>query len=115
MSYDIKLLDQRTQRPVEVPVFMEGGTHPIGGSITAELNITYNYGECYSLCKFSIRDLYGKTGKDTEEELLRVVSFLGTRQFRENYWVPTPGNAGHACSILLAWAREHPDAVWEGD
>ena len=115
MSYDISLVDLKTRQPVEVKHHIEGGTHIIGGTTKADLNITYNYGECYNLCQFTIRDLYGKTGKETEAKLAEVVEFLGIRQFSNNYWAPTPGNAGYACSILLAWAREHPDAVWEGD
>lgn len=115
MSYVIKLIDQETGQPAEVPCHKEGGIYPQEGGFEAELNITYNYSECYSLCQFNIRDLYGKTAKDTEEKLAQVVDFLGTHQYRNSYWAPTPGNAGHACSILLAWARQHPNAVWEGD
>lgn len=29
------------------------------------------------------------------------------------YWKATPGNAGYAASILLAWARQYPQGVWE--
>jgi hypothetical protein len=28
------------------------------------------------------------------------------------YWKPTPGNAGDALNVLLAWARQHPDATF---
>ena len=31
------------------------------------------------------------------------------------YWASTEGNAGYALSILLGWARMHPDAIWSGD
>lgn len=31
------------------------------------------------------------------------------------YWRPTAGNAGYALNILLQWALQHPDAIWEGD
>ncbi|MDE2102426.1 MAG: hypothetical protein KGL39_34590 [Patescibacteria group bacterium] len=31
------------------------------------------------------------------------------------YWKPTPGNAGYALSILLSWAIQHPNGVWQGD
>jgi len=44
--------------------------------------------------------------------LKRVVDKLGVKRF-ENYWAPTPGNAGYAASILLRWAKQYPDYVWE--
>ena len=115
MSYDIKLVDPETRESVGAPHHSEGGTYAIDGVSVAELNITYNYGECYRLCNFSLRDLYSKKAKDTISELERVISCLGVKQYTRDYWAPTPGNAGYACSILLAWARQHPEAVWEGD
>ena len=115
MSYDIQLIDQKTRQSAEVPHHSEGGTYIVDGVAVAELNITYNYSECYHLCNFGIRDLYGKKAKETISELERVISYLGSKQYNHDYWAPTPGNAGYACSILLAWARQHPDAIWEGD
>src|SRR4029077_6146288 len=30
----------------------------------------------------------------------------------DDYWAPTDGNAGYAASILLGWAKQHPEATW---
>jgi len=29
------------------------------------------------------------------------------------YWKPTPGNAGYDLNILLQWARQHPEGIFE--
>jgi len=41
-----------------------------------------------------------------------AVGTLGTEHCGD-YWADTLGNAGFALSLLLAWARDHPTAVWE--
>src|SRR5690606_16004747 len=38
---------ERDGKPVSVPRFVDGGTFKVAGSDTAELNITYNYGDHY--------------------------------------------------------------------
>jgi len=84
----------------------------MGGTTDADLNVTYNYGEVTRLVDFDFRDsLDEKCARDTIELLRVVVDRLGTRRFKD-YWAPTPGNAGHAASILLRWAEQQPDAVW---
>lgn len=110
MSYDVSLCDG-SSKPVKVERFVEGGTYPVEGSIAAELNITGNYAQVYDLVDFSINDLDGKSAGDTADKLREVVGRLGIRKFPD-YWAPTPGNAGHAASILLAWAEQYPDATW---
>lgn len=102
---------------VEVAPHEEGGTFAIGGLPEASLNITYNYSWFFHKCldeEKGLRWLYGQRAGDTIERLVKAVEELGTQQYKD-YWAPTPGNAGHALSILLKWAREHPEAVWEGD
>lgn len=43
------------------------------------------------------------------ERLRIAVNTLGT--VRDNdYWKPTPGNAGYALAILLKWAGQYPEA-----
>lgn len=32
-----------------------------------------------------------------------------------SYWCPTPENAAAPLRILLAWAKQHPEAVFDGD
>lgn len=96
-----------------VPGHAEGGTHALGGTDEAELNITYNYSQHFkALHAEGIRWLDGKTGEDTAPALAAAVQQLGTARDRD-YWAPTPGNAGYALSILLDWAQLHPQAVWQ--
>jgi hypothetical protein len=126
MSYSIYLEDRKTGKTVTVPKFCEGGTvqaEVVDGKLVpcgwteAKMDITYNYWVFYhdtiSEGK-SIRFIYGKTGAEVIPILDKAISTLGTVR-DEDYWKPTPGNAGHALSVLLSWARLHPDAVFEGD
>ena len=117
MSYDIDLVDKITGRPVKVDRHEEGGTYAVGGITEASLNVTYNYGKYFRRCldaENGIRWLYGRKAKDCIEPLQAAVNTLGTDR-DTNYWNVTPGNAGYALSILLRWARQWPDAVFEGD
>ena len=50
--------------------------------------------------------------KDTIAALESAVNKLGTKT-SSDYWKPTKGNAGYALSILLSWARQYPEAVWD--
>ena len=110
MSYSISLL--KDGKSVEVERHKEGGTYVMGGTIDAELSITYNYSEIYSLFDFTIRYVNGKTAKDVIDKMQEVVDKLGTDKYKRDYWAPTPGNAGYALLILLQWAKEYPDAVF---
>tara|TARA_B100000614_G_scaffold262909_1_gene300418 strand:+ start:21384 stop:21749 length:366 start_codon:yes stop_codon:yes gene_type:complete len=74
--------------------------------------ITYNYSKLYGMVGFSMRDLDGKTASETAESLRSAVEKLGTDKY-DDYWAPTPGNAGAALQTLLSWAEEHPDGVWK--
>jgi len=118
MSYDIGLYppqvndpSEEIMSPLQVDAHEDGGTFVAGGTTDAWLNVTYNYSECYRLFEFSLTDLDRKTASETEERLADLVEKLGTARYPD-YWAPTPGNAGHALSILLGWARQHPDGVW---
>ncbi len=88
-------------------MFHEGGTQPLGGSDEASLNVTYNYSD-----KFDFKSLDGKSGKETIKKMEKVVKNLGTEQ-SPNYWDSTPGNVGYAVFILLSWAKQYPDYIWE--
>ena len=115
MSYDIYL--EKDGVLVNVPRFCEGGTYPVGGSLEAHISITYNYSTHFYKHldpNNGIRWLYGKTGAATQAKLADAITILGTKQDTD-YWAPTPGNAGYALFVLLAWARLHPHAVWRGD
>jgi len=115
MGYDITL--EKDGRVVGVDQHFEGSTICLQGSDTAELNVTYNYGYFFkkSLSRNEgIRWLYGKKAKDTAKRLRKAAGELGTNK-DEDYWKATPGNAGHALSVLLKWAIQHPEAIWKGD
>lgn len=124
MSYSIKLLDKKTNKPVTVPYFIEGGTvqaKVVNGKLvpkgieTAEMDVTYNYSKHYdNIHEDGIRWIYGKTGAEVVPVLERAVALLGTDR-DDDYWKPTRGNAGHALAVLLSWARLHPEAVFDGD
>lgn len=97
---------------VEVARHAEGGTYQLGGTNAAELNVTYNYGRFYyPQLPEGLRTLHEKRAADCIEMLEERVQALGTNRDGD-YWAATPGNAGYALSILLAWAKEHPDAVF---
>ncbi len=111
MSWDIYLIDG-DDTTVGVDRHEEGGTYAMGGTHEANLNVTYNYSQVTRLVDFHFKkDLDGMVAGDTIKELERVVAKLGTTQSND-YWAPTPGNAGHAVNTLLGWARQHPTAKW---
>lgn len=105
MSYDISL--NVGGAPCRVDRHEDGGVYTLGGTTQADLNVTYNYAPL-----FDFKDLDGKTGAETADALQEAVMALGTIR-DPDYWKPTPGNAGYACAILLRWARQHPDGIWE--
>jgi hypothetical protein len=118
MSYDLGLYrDKNGAEALQVENHEEGGTHALGGTTDAELNITYNYAFFYYQFldkKDGLRWLYGRQAKDCIERLEKAVEILGTRQYSD-YWAATPGNAGHALNILLQWAKQHPEGYFSGD
>jgi len=130
MSYDVGLLVDGVVAKVDN--HQEGGSYVLGGSGSAELNITYNYAEIYQLVpallggrpetevwhstaekeeRFGIRWLDGRTAAETLPILEKAVEVLGTNRFSD-YWAPTPGNAGYALSILVCWSKQYPNGVW---
>ena len=116
MSYSITLEYQDGGSAI-VDRHEEGGSPPLGGSLEAAMDITYNYSQFfYSTIdgKEGIRWLYGKSGFECGQRLNKAIWKLGTWQ-DEDYWESTPGNAGHALSVLLQWASQHPDAIFRGD
>lgn len=115
MGYDIQLV--KDGKIVNVDKHCEGGIIEVGGSSTADISITYNYYDFFKKSlspRKGIRWLYGKKAKNTIGRLEKAVKELGVDR-DDNYWKATPGNAGHILSVLLKWARQHPEAIWEGD
>lgn len=97
---------------VQVSRHSEGGTYVWGGTTSAEINITYNYSKYFSgLGPDGLHSLSGLQAGDTVSRLERVVAQLGTAT-DDDYWKATPGNAGFVLSVLLEWARQHPDGTW---
>lgn len=105
MGYDISLV-YRGGHIATVPSHREGSTVALCGDTSAIILITYNYAPY-----FEFRSLDGQQARDTAFILERTIAELGT-ETTDNYWDGTPGNTGHALSILLAWAVQHPYAWW---
>lgn len=114
MSYDVSLA--KDGKPVEVASHEEGGTYCLGGRPEASLNITYNYSKHFDALDSvdGLRWLYGKKASETLDRLAHAIATLGTER-DSDYWKGTAGNSGYALSILYRWAKQHPDAIWEGD
>lgn len=104
MSYWVYL--EKDNKTIQVNKHSEGGTFAVGGTNEAELNVTYNYSKHYS-----VKNLEGRKAKDTTKELEEKVKEFGVER-DSDYWSATKGNVGYALSILLSWAKEHPDAIW---
>ena len=114
MSYWVYLQDKKGEKLTVGFHDAEGGIYKLGGSVDAELNITYNYSPYYYQQidkKNGLRWLDGKKAEDCAKRLERAVKALGTEQ-NDDYWKPTAGNAGYALSVLLAWAKECPDGIF---
>jgi len=125
MSMWIDLRDAKGNT-AEVASFEAGGSYALGGSTDASLNVTYNYSAMtYALripnpnitddngCEWwSFWSLNGMSAADTIATLEQIVEWCGVKQWND-YWAPTPGNVGYAASILLAWAKQYPDYVWD--
>lgn len=114
MSYDVSLRCHCCGRSVLVESHSEGGTFAVGGTNSADLNITYNYYEhfCRTLGEDGIWQLHDQRAGDWIERLEKAVETLGTKR-HDDYWKSTKGNAGYALSILLRWAKRHPEAIFE--
>lgn len=125
MGYAIYLCDPNN---MDVPVYVKpftGGSNiqvcPLSGKelqrTLASITITYNYSVYYYKTideTEGIRWLYGKEASETIERLQKAIETLGTKR-SSNYWESTSGNAGYMLSILLDWAEQFPDAIWDGD
>lgn len=112
MGWDIDLADNNGT--VRVQSHQEGSIIAVGGSDLAEMTVTYNYGRLFYLAldrEQGFNWLDGKKAQDTIERLEQAITALGTQR-DPDYWKDTPGNAGHLLSVLLSWARQHPNAIF---
>ena len=118
MSYDINLNDPVTKQVIELDDKhdMKGGTHALGGTTEACLNITYNYSKILyaAFGKEGIRTIYGMSGAESIPVLDAVIDNLGD-EVSENYWEATEGNDKKSLMQLKALAVMRPDGVWAGD
>ena len=118
MSYDLGLQHPITGDWLELdtPHQMRGGTYCLGGSATAEINITYNYGKHYYrvMGEQGLRTIYGKSGAESIAILESAVSQLGD-DVDDDYWKAAEGNAKAALLQCLALAKMRPDGIWSGD
>lgn len=116
MSFDLYLRDPETGETAVVPDGhdLRGGTHAIGGTGEAWLNVTYNYAERFYRVfgDVGIRSLNGMTGRKSVGVLDSAISKLGT-DTDPNYWKSTDGNARRALEDLRMLARSCPNAIWE--
>ena len=121
MSYHVSLVyrfpEIGRQETAIVDHHNEGIIVVEGGSDRAIISVTYNYGHLYRLARIfpkgnGLRWLNGRTAKDVTDYLELGAIRLGTRRYKDIY-APTPGNAGHVLSVLLKWARQHPEATFE--
>ncbi len=122
MSTDIQLIDKKG-KVCQVGKHEEGGTHAVGGTTDAELNVTYNY--AWFWYKFldkekGIHFIDGKKAKECIlkfekciEELITPECFGNGKRRNKDYWASTAGNACHALKILLKWAKQYPEAKFK--
>ncbi len=118
MSYDISLVDPVTKETLELdnPHQFYGGTHAIGGTTEAWLNITYNYSNHFYRIfgKKGIREIYGLSGADSIPILETAIFWLND-DVTKDYWESTEGNAKRSLLQLKALAKMRPDGIWAGD
>lgn len=117
MSYDIRLLDPVTKKPIlfDKAHDIKGGTYVVNGTNEAWLNVTYNYSPHFErMGRKGIRNIYGKTGAESIPILKKAIETLGD-DIDKDYWEPAEGNAKRALLGLLAFAQMRPDGVWAGD
>jgi len=111
MSWDVELV--KDGNPVVVNSHQEGTIIACGGMCSAEMGITYNYSALFrDALGFGFREMNGERAGDVIPQLEKAVVTLGTEKDHD-YWAATPGNAGHALSVLLGWCKQHPDATIE--
>ena len=105
MSWNVYMRDAKTGDIVELetPHQFRGGIYQVGGSRSAELNVTYNYGpllrEAWGASR-SLSVLDDLTVAEAVPNLAHVIAKYGVHR-DEDYWAATPGNVGAAMLDLL--------------
>jgi len=91
----------------DADLFQEGGTYVLGGSNEMSLNVTYNYG-----VHFNFQAIDQMTAQCTIKLFENVIRDLDDH-VDPDYWKPTGGNVKKAIILLLSWAKQHPEGIWE--
>ena len=125
MGYDITL--EKNATPCLVPRHSEGGQYALGGTVDAHMYITGNYTPLWSRAfgpkpEGPNAELYGigpwlqgLSAAETLAMLQAGVANLGDEQPDNDYWKPCAGNACHVLRVLIGWAANHPDGIWNID
>jgi hypothetical protein len=105
MSWDIHIEDPQTGETLSVAHHdIKGGTHAMGGTDEAWLNISYNYSAYYYDAvsqEKGFRVIDGMTVGEAMPVICRAIQKIGTTIRDADYWEATAGNAGAALLDLL--------------
>lgn len=134
MSWEVYLEDPKTRATLKVSGHQAGGiqqarinpkTHWLEAidSIDAWINVTWNYGwhftETLGL-EDGFTGLHGKTAEDTRLILAKAIALLTIMPNvsrnslpPSDHWAATPKNARKILEIMLSWAQEYPEGIWE--
>lgn len=79
----------------------------------AEIDITTNYSKrIREVANMHLSDLRGKCATEGAAMLMPLITGLGD-ETNPNYWKPADGNIKRIALILLEWAFQHPNAVFQ--
>jgi len=112
MGWGVSLKTQQGHY-AEVPTHQEDGVVAVGGTQDAWMAVTYSYGPLFLSAGLDFSTLDKKTGAEAYPILKATIEKLGSTTPDSNYWKACPGNAGHALSVLMAWAESNPTAVFQ--
>ncbi len=108
MSFQVALMEPDSAIAATVLRRREGWSTTVAPE-PATVEVAYEFGDF-----FAFEALDRKTGRETIDQLRDAVLELGLRQLPD-WTLPSRGNVGVVCAMLLSWACEHPEAVWQVD
>jgi len=117
MGWDVELRvkdEEGKWHIAETKPHYAGSIIEFGGSHHCEMTVTFNYSRFYSQVfpEKGFRWLNDRKASDAIPVLEDGIKALGTRT-TGSYWDESPGNAGYILTVLLEWAKEHPDGVFK--
>ena len=116
MGWSINLMDPGTGEIMKVKSHREGSNICVQGCNLASISVTFNYSWFYYKFfdkKNGLRFINKKTAKECIPLFKKFLKDMGNVAPFENYWAPTPGNAAHIIKVLLEWAKQYPEAIFE--